>query len=480
MIDDRWGKGVRIGSPGLGISSVSKQQQMVNDPQVLQANLCCCNKSLQRHPQTTHVDETHRKTYGFHGFIAAARRLFLFDIRRATMSAVLPTYARADLEFAEGNGARMTTTDGRTFLDFSSGIAVNALGHQHPKLVEALTTQAKKIWHTSNLFHIPDQERLAERLCAATFADQVFFTNSGMEAVECALKTARRFHHVTGNPQRYRVLTFEGAFHGRSLATISAGNQQKHLDGFGPKVDAFDHVDFGDHDAIEAAITDETAAILIEPVQGEGGIRPVPPQCIKGLRALCDKHGILLILDEIQCGMARSGKLFAHELADIEPDIMAIAKALGGGFPIGACLMTTHAGQGMVPGTHGTTYGGNPLGTAVANAVLDVMLEDGFIDGVADKSLRLKQKLAALKDSHPQVIEDVRGVGLMLGLKCRESVSCGDLVAAARTAGLLTVPAGDNTVRLLPPLTITDEEMTEALGALDTACTAVTSAAAAE
>ncbi|MGI9406428.1 MAG: aspartate aminotransferase family protein [Hyphomicrobiaceae bacterium] len=396
------------------------------------------------------------------------------------MSALLPTYARADLEFAEGQGARMTTTDGRSFLDFSSGIAVNALGHRHPKLVAAITEQANKVWHTSNLYRIPGQERLAERLVAATFADRVFFTNSGMEAIECGLKTARRYHHVTGNPQRWRVITFEGAFHGRSLATISAGNQAKHLDGFGPKVDGFDHVGFGDLDALTMAITDETAAILIEPVQGEGGIRPASAQFMKDLRALCDEHGLLLMLDEVQCGMGRTGKLYAYEWAGIEPDIMATAKALGGGFPVGACLMTERAGQGMVAGTHGTTYGGNPLAMAVANAVLDVMLEPGFLEAVADKALRLKQQLASLQDAHPEIIEEVRGMGLMMGVKCREGVACGDVVAAARDAGLLTVPAGDNTVRLLPPLIISDEELSEAVGALDTACTALKAAQAAE
>ncbi len=396
------------------------------------------------------------------------------------MSAVLPTYARADLEFAEGKGARMTTTDGRTFLDFSSGIAVNALGHSHPHLVAAITEQAQKIWHTSNLFRIPDQERLAERLCDATFAEQVFFTNSGAEAVECSLKAARRYHHVTGNPQRYRVLSFEGAFHGRTLATIAAGNQAKHLDGFGPKVDGFDQVGFGDHEALKGAITDETAAIILEPVQGEGGMRAVPPQCLRGLRELCDAHGILLILDEVQCGVGRTGKLFAHEWAGIQPDIMAIAKALGGGFPIGACLMTKDAGQGLVAGTHGTTYGGNPLGMAVGNAVLDVVLEDGFVSGVADKALRLKQMLAGLQDAHPDLIEDVRGLGLMIGVKCRDTITNAAVVSAARDAGLLTVPAGDNTVRLLPPLIITEEEMSEAIGILNTAFTAVRPSAAAE
>jgi len=389
------------------------------------------------------------------------------------MSAVLPTYARADLEFAEGAGVRMTTTDGRTFLDFSSGIGVNVLGHRHPHLIAAVTEQANKIWHTSNIFRIPGQERLAERLTAATFAEQVFFTNSGAEAIECAMKTARRFHHVTGNPKRYRIVTFEGAFHGRTLATISAGNQAKHLDGFGPKVDGFDHVDFCDLDAAKDAVTAETAAILIEPIQGEGGIRPVPPQFLRDLRELCDTHGILLILDEIQCGMGRTGKLFAHEWAGIEPDIMAVAKALGGGFPTGACLMTTHAGQGMVAGTHGTTYGGNPLAMAVANAVLDIVLEPGFIAAVGEKALRLKQQLAGLKDAHPKVIAEIRGSGLMIGLKCHEGVAVGDLVAAARDAGLLTVPAGDNTLRLLPPLIVRDDELGEAVALLDTACSAV-------
>ncbi|MEL6289856.1 MAG: aspartate aminotransferase family protein, partial [Pseudomonadota bacterium] len=335
------------------------------------------------------------------------------------------------------------------------------------------------LWHTSNLYRIPGQERLAERLCAATFAERVFFTNSGAEAIECALKATRRFHHVRGNPERWRVLTFSGAFHGRTLATISAGNQAKHLDGFGPKVDGFDHVDFADHEAIEAAITEETAAILIEPVQGEGGIRPVPPQCLRGLRALCDKHGLLLILDEVQCGVGRTGRLFAHEWAEIAPDIMAVAKALGGGFPVGACLMTEHAGQGMVPGTHGTTYGGNPLAMAVGNAVLDVVLADGFLDEVARKSGFLRQRLAELEDAHPSIIAGVRGSGLMLGVICREGVACTDLVAAARDAGLLLVPAGENTVRVLPPLVVEDAEISEAVDLLDRACSALSSAATA-
>jgi acetylornithine/N-succinyldiaminopimelate aminotransferase len=337
-----------------------------------------------------------------------------------------------------------------------------------------VTEQANKIWHTSNLFHIPGQERLAERLTAASFADQVFFTNSGAEAIECAMKAARRFHHVTGHPERYRMITFEGAFHGRTLATISAGNQAKHLDGFGPKVEGFDHVDFGDFDVIEGTITNETAAFIIEPIQGVGGIRPFSNEFLKGLRALCDKHGILLILDEVQCGMGRTGKLFAHEWAEIEPDIMAIAKALGGGFPIGACLMTKHAGQGMVAGTHGTTYGGNPLASAVANAVLDIILEPGFITAVNDKALRLKQQLAGLKDAHPDVIEEIRGAGLMMGIKFRDSVAVGEVVSAAREAGLLTVPAGDNTMRLLPPLIVSDDELGEAVATLDQVCKAVT------
>ncbi len=358
------------------------------------------------------------------------------------------------------------------------GIAVNVLGHAHPHLVAALTAQAQKLWHVSNLFQIPGQRRLAERLVAATFADRVFFTNSGAEAVECAIKTARRYHATAGAPQRFRLITFEGAFHGRTLATIAAGGQDKYLEGFGPRVEGFDQVPFADHDAVKAAIGPETAGILIEPVQGEGGIRVVPNQCLRGLRELCDEHGLLLVLDEIQCGMGRTGKLFAHEWAGIEPDIMAIAKGIGGGFPLGACLASEAVAAAMTVGSHGTTFGGNPLAMAVGNAVLDIVLAEGFLDHVAETGLRLKQKLAAIADTHDDVIEEVRGLGLMLGLKCR--VPNSDVIAAARAEGLLLVAAGDNVARLLPPLIIGAEEIDEAAGRLDRALGDLTRSDAAE
>jgi len=393
------------------------------------------------------------------------------------ITAVLPTYQRADLSFERGEGAWLIDASGRRYLDFAAGIAVTALGHAHPHLVAALTEQAGKVWHTSNLFRIPGQERLAERLVAATFADTVFFGNSGAEALECAIKMARKYHSTTGNPERWRVITFEGAFHGRTLATIAAGGQAKHLEGFGPPVPGFDQVAFGDHEAMKAAIGPETAAILVEPVQGEGGIRPVPPQCLRGLRELCDAAGILLIFDEVQCGMGRTGRLFAHEWAGVAPDIMAVAKALGGGFPVGACLATERAAVGMVAGTHGSTYGGNPLAMAVGNAVLDVMLADGFLDHVNAMSNRLRQGLEGLVDAHPEVIEGVRGQGLMLGLKVRPANR--DVMAAFRDHGLLSVAGGDNVVRLLPPLIIGEAEISAALGLIDQACRALAPTAAA-
>lgn len=383
-------------------------------------------------------------------------------------SSLLPTYARADIAFESGEGAWLIARGGERYLDFGAGIAVNALGHAHPHLVEALTQQAAKLWHTSNLYRIPEGERLAERLTQATFADKVFFTNSGAEALECAIKMARKYHAASGHPERFRIITFEGAFHGRTLATIAAGGQKKYLDGFGPKVDGFDQVPFGDHDALKAAIGPETAGILIEPIQGEGGIRSVPTQCLRGLRQLCDEHGLLLILDEVQTGVGRTGKLFAHEWAGMSPDIMAIAKGIGGGFPMGACLATQEAAKGMTAGTHGTTFGGNPLAMAVGNAVLDVVLAPGFLESVEQKSLRLKQRLAELKDRHPRIIEDVRGAGLLLGLKTR--VANTDFVAAARDEKILTIPAGDNVVRLIPPLVIEDAEMNAALERLDATC----------
>ncbi|MCA3641037.1 MAG: aspartate aminotransferase family protein [Methylobacterium sp.] len=384
-----------------------------------------------------------------------------------TQSALLPTYARAELAFERGNGAWLTSTDGRRYLDFAAGVAVNVAGHAHPHLVNALTEQAGKLWHVSNIYRIPEGERLAKRLTELTFADVVFFTNSGAEALECAIKMARKYHAANGNPERYRLITFEGAFHGRTLATIAAGGQKKYLEGFGPPVEGFDQVAFGDHKALEAAIGPETAGILIEPVQGEGGVRPVPPQCMRGLRELCDKHGILLVLDEVQSGVGRSGKLFAHEWSGITPDIMAVAKGIGGGFPMGACLATREAGKGMVAGTHGSTYGGNPLAMAVGNAVLDVVTAPGFLENVQHMALRLSQRLAELKDRFPGVIAEVRGSGLLMGLKMQ--VPNTEFVAALRNEGLLTVGAGDNVVRLLPPLIIGEEEVRYATEAIERA-----------
>jgi acetylornithine/N-succinyldiaminopimelate aminotransferase len=377
------------------------------------------------------------------------------------------TYNRVPIVFERGHGVWLETPEGERYLDFAAGIAVNSLGHTHPHLVEALKAQADRLWHLSNVHEIPDQSRLAERLTEVTFADKVFFTNSGAEALECAIKTARRHFFVNGQPERYRIVTIEGAFHGRTLATIAAGGQPKYLEGFGPKVEGFDQVPFGDHEALKAAITGETAAILVEPVQGEGGIRPLPNECMRGLRELCDEHGILLILDEVQSGVGRTGKLFAHEWAGIEPDIMAVAKGIGGGFPFGACLATASAADGMTLGTHGTTYGGNPLAMAVGNAVLDVILDDGFLPHVNDVALVLRQGLASLKDRYPDLIADVRGSGLMLGIKCAKSNA--DLVAAMRSEHLLAVPAGDNVVRLLPPLIVTTEEAREALAITEAA-----------
>lgn len=384
---------------------------------------------------------------------------------------VLPTYARSDLAFVRGEGAWLETADGRRFLDFGSGIAVNALGHAHPHLVAALRDQAERLWHVSNLYRIPDQERLAERLCATSFAERVFFANSGAEAVEAAIKMARRFHHAQGAPERYRLITFEGAFHGRTLATIAAGGQPKHLEGFGPPVEGFDQVPFGDLDAVAAAIGPATAGVLVEPVQGEGGLRVLPDASLRRLRALCDTHGLLLVLDEVQCGMGRTGRLFAHEWAGIAPDIMAVAKALGGGFPLGACLASERAAAGMGPGSHGSTFGGNPLAMAVGNAVLDVVLAEGFLDRVAAAGERLRHALGALVQRHGEVIAELRGRGLMLGLKCH--LPAADLIAALRAQNLLTVGAGDNVVRLLPPLTVTDAEIDEAVRRIDLACHAL-------
>ena len=389
-------------------------------------------------------------------------------------SALYETFARAPLSFERGEGSWLIAADGQRYLDFAAGIAVNSLGHAHPHLVAALTEQAGKLWHVSNLYEIPGQRRLGERLVEATFADKVFFTNSGAEALEAAIKTARRHHYVNGNPERFRTITFEGAFHGRTLATIAAGGQAKYLEGFGPKADGFDQVPFDDIDAAEKAITPGTAAILLEPVQGEGGVRTFPAESLKRLRALCDKHGLLLIFDEVQCGIGRTGKLFAYEWSGVAPDIMAIAKGIGGGFPMGACLATDAAAVGMTAGVHGTTFGGNPLAMAVGNAVLDVVLEDGFLDDVTRKSLLIKQGLASVADEFPGVIEEVRGTGLLLGLKCR--VPNVALNAALREQHLLTVPAGDNVIRLLPPLVVTDDEIRDALDRIRAGAAALSAA----
>ncbi|MDR6754975.1 acetylornithine/N-succinyldiaminopimelate aminotransferase [Mycoplana sp. BE70] len=377
------------------------------------------------------------------------------------------TYLRAPLRFERGEGVWLIAEDGSRYLDFAAGVAVNSLGHAHPQLVDSLKSQADKVWHVSNLYEVPGQETLGKRLIDATFADKVFFTNSGAEALECAIKTARRYHFAKGHPGKFHVITFEGAFHGRTLATIAAGGQEKYLEGFGPKAPGFYQVPFGDIAAVKAAITEETAAILIEPVQGEGGIRVVSNEFLRELRALCDEYGLLLVLDEVQSGVGRTGKLFAHEWAGVTPDIMAVAKGIGGGFPLGACLATAEAAAGMVAGTHGSTYGGNPLAMAVGNAVLDVVLEKGFLEHVRDVALVLRQGLASLADRFPDIIEDVRGEGLMLGIKAR--VPSADLLKAVRAEHMLLVPAGDNVLRLLPPLVTTAEEAREGLARIERA-----------
>lgn len=387
---------------------------------------------------------------------------------------LMPTYARADLAFERGEGAWLTATNGKQYLDFSGGVAVNVLGHAHPALVKALTEQAQKVWHVSNLFRIPEAERLAARLVEASFADTVFFGNSGAEAMEGAIKTARKYHAVSGAPERTRIVAFESSFHGRTLATLSAAGAQKYLEGFGEPLAGFDHVTYGDLDATKKVITKETAAILAEPIQGESGVRVPPPSFLRGLRELCDQHGILLVLDEVQTGMGRTGKLFAYEWAGIKPDILGTAKGIGGGFPLGAVLATAEAAKGMTAGTHGSTFGGNPLAMAVGNAVLDIILAPGFLERVRDNGLLMKQRLAELKDKHPSVIAEIRGEGLLIGLRCVAPQA--DVIAAARDEGLLTAAAGENVVRLLPPLIIGDAEITEALNKLDAACRKVEAA----
>jgi acetylornithine/N-succinyldiaminopimelate aminotransferase len=379
----------------------------------------------------------------------------------------LPVYARADLAFDRGEGAYLMTADGRRYLDYGSGVAVNVLGHAHPRLVAALTEQAAKLWHTSNLYRIPGQERLAERLVNASFADTAFFCNSGAEAVECAIKMARKYHAARGAPERFRLITFEGAFHGRTLATLAAGGQAKHLAGFGPKVDGFDQVPFGDLKAVRAAIGPTTAGVLIEPIQGEGGIRVAPGEFLRGLRALADEHGLLLVFDEVQTGIGRTGRLFAYEWSNVAPDIMSLAKGLGGGFPMGACLATEKAASGMTVSSHASTFGGNPLAVAVGNAVLDVVLEPDFLPRVRETALLLKQRLARLVDEYDDLVAGVAGEGLMIGLVCR--VPNADLVKAALDEKLILIAGGNNGARLLPPLIIGETEVREAMDKLERA-----------
>ena len=391
--------------------------------------------------------------------------------------AVLPTYNRAPLAFVSGAGSWLLAEDGRRYLDLGGGIAVNALGHAHPALVKALTDQAAKLWHVSNVYRIPEQERLAEMLVERTFADTVFFTNSGTETAELAIKMARKHHFVNGSPGRTQIVTFEGAFHGRSTGASAAAGSEKMVKGFGPLMPGFRQLPWGDHAALQAAITEQTCAVMIEPIQGEGGIRVVPDQCLKGLRDLCDMTGTLLIFDEVQCGVGRTGRLFAHEWAGVTPDIMMVAKGIGGGFPLGALLATEQAADGMVAGTHGSTYGGNPLGCAVGAAVLAIIADDAFLADVSRKGALFRQGLESLVARHPEVFEAVRGQGLMLGLKCR--VPNADLVRAGYAAGVLTVAAADNVLRLLPALNIPDADLAEALTRLDHAATEVLSLATA-
>ncbi|MCP4822830.1 MAG: aspartate aminotransferase family protein [Shimia sp.] len=381
---------------------------------------------------------------------------------------VLPTYNRAALTFEKGEGSWMIEADGRRFLDLGAGIAVNVLGHANPVLVEALTEQASKLWHVSNLYNITQQQALADKLVAHTFADTVFFTNSGTECCELAVKMARKYWHDKGEPERVEIIAFEGAFHGRSSAGIAAAGAEKLVAGFGPMLPGFHQVAWGDLDAAKALIFDQTAAIIVEPVQGEGGIRPMADEDLKALRAICDEAGILLIMDEVQCGVGRTGKLFAHEWAGVMPDIMMVAKGIGGGFPLGAVLASEDAASGMVAGTHGSTYGGNPLACAVGGAVMDVVADEAFLAEVNRKAGLLRQKLEGLVAGNPEVFEEVRGAGLMLGLKCSKA-ACGDVVAAGYENEVVTVPAADNVVRLLPPLNITDEEIAEAVERLEKA-----------
>jgi len=391
------------------------------------------------------------------------------------ISHVLPTYNRAPIAFTKGEGSWLWAEDGSRYLDLGAGIAVNALGHAHPALVQTLAEQAGKLWHVSNLYRIPEQERLADMLVEKTFADTVFFTNSGTEAAELAIKMVRKYWYEKGQPERTLILTFEGSFHGRSTGAIAAAGSEKMVKGFGPLMPGFKSLPFGDHDALRAALTDQVAAVMIEPVQGEGGIRTLPDACLKGLRDLCDATGALLVFDEVQCGMGRTGKLFAHEWAGVTPDIMMVAKGIGGGFPLGAVLATENAASGMTAGTHGSTYGGNPLGCAVGAKVVEIVGDDAFLSDVSRRAAQFRQGLEGLVAAHPQVFDSVRGQGLMLGLKCKATNT--NVVKAAYAQHLLTVPAADNVIRILPALNIPESDIAEALARLDRAASAVEQAA---
>jgi acetylornithine/N-succinyldiaminopimelate aminotransferase len=393
-----------------------------------------------------------------------------------TITPLMPVYPRSGVRPVRGEGAYLFSENGEKYLDFASGIAVNLLGHGHPHLTKAIQDQAATLMHVSNLYGSPQGEKLAQRLVNLTFADTVFFTNSGAEALECSIKTARRYHFVNGNPVRTNLITFSNAFHGRTLGTISATDQAKMRDGFEPLLPGFAYAPFDDLDAALALVDDRTAGFLVEPIQGEGGIRPASPEFLKGLRAVCDEKGLLLVLDEVQCGMARTGKLFAHEHYGITPDIMAVAKGIGGGFPLGACLATEEAAKGMVVGTHGSTYGGNPLGMAAGNAVLDVVANDEFLDQVTATSDRLQAALNQMIPNHDDLFIGVRGKGLMLGVRLKSDSRA--FVAHCRdNHNLLTVAAGDNVVRILPPLNIEEHHIAECIEKLSAAARSYEAAA---
>lgn len=377
------------------------------------------------------------------------------------VDSVLPVYARSKLCFERGEGSYMYTPEGERYLDFAAGIAVNALGHSHPSLVDALVNQAQRLWHVSNMYTIPNLNELGDKYVKHSFADTIFFCNSGTEAVECGIKMIRKYHDDTGNPDKYRIITFTGAFHGRTMAAISASNRARVMDGFGPALEGFDNVEFGDLEAVKAAITEETGGILVEPIQGEGGIRPAPEGFLKELRNIADEHGLLLMFDEVQCGIGRTGTLFAHELFDVTPDILSSAKGIGGGFPLGACMATDKAATGMKQGTHGSTYGGNPLAMAVGNAVFDEIIKPGFMEHVSDVSDYMFAELR--KVNFPEYVDTIRGVGLMIGIKLKDTIDCKDVVEKLREKKLLSIPAGDNVVRFLPPLIITKEHVDEAI-----------------